>query len=95
MQDRFKALAFGRAEDCFSCDLLPPRARLFVLHDEVLVIYTREMELRAATCNGRLPHQTGVAQRSVGDKHRNAANRVLHHMVISYLTDRVSCRIAV
>ena len=61
MRDRFKALAFGRAEDGFAGDLLPPRAGLFVLHDEVLVIYPRKMELRGATCIGRLPHQTGVA----------------------------------
>ena len=61
VRDEFKALPFGRAEDGFASDLLPPRVRLFVLHDEVLVIYPRKMELRAATCKGRLPHQTGVA----------------------------------
>ncbi len=60
MRDGSQSLAFGRAEDCFSGGLLPPRARLVVLHDEVLVVYPREVELRAVTCNGCLPHQTGV-----------------------------------
>src|SRR5882762_9311504 len=95
VRDRFEALAFGRAEDRFTGDLLPPRAGLFVLHDEVLVIYPSKMELRGATCIGCLPHQTGVTERSVGDKHRNASNHVLHYMVISYLTDRIGCCIAV
>ena len=95
MVDQLKLLTFGRAKDCFSGDLLPPRARLVILHDEVLVVYPRKMKLRAATCIGRFPHQTGVTERSVGDKDGYAANRVLHHMVISNLTHRVGCGISV
>jgi hypothetical protein len=34
-------LTLGRAKNCFSSDLLPPRPGFFVLHDEVLVIDPR------------------------------------------------------
>src|ERR1041384_5456897 len=91
----FKTLAFRRAENSFSGDLLPPRAGFVILHEEVLIINPRKMELRVASCTGRLPHQTGVAERSVSDKHRDAANHVLHYVVISNLAHRVSGGIAV
>jgi hypothetical protein len=34
-----------RSKDRFTADLLPPTARLFIAHDEVLIVYTREMEM--------------------------------------------------
>ena len=77
-------LAFKRAEDCFSGDLLPPRAGLFIFHDEILVINAGEMKMQYASVNCCFPHQTGVTERSISGTDWGTAHRVSHDMMIGH-----------
>ena len=65
--DRVEAFSGERAEDGAAGDLLPPGPGLLFVHDEVLVVDAGETETKRAPADPRFPHQTGVAQRSIGD----------------------------
>ena len=81
VRDEFKALALGRAEDCFSGDLLPPRARLIVLHDEVRTLTldarTRIRARRALGDSTSMPHSHLDRRRSVNERVELAQRNLL------------------
>src|SRR5205085_10127413 len=74
--EHLQALPLQGPEDALAGNLLPPGARLLVAHDEVLVVDAREVKVQHAPVNGRLPHQTGVTERSIGGGYRDAPYRV-------------------
>ena len=84
MKNRTQALAFERAEEGFARHLLPPRASLFVAHDEVLVVDARQIKVELAPAYCCFPHHAGVAERSISSDYRNASDHVLYEMVISH-----------
>jgi hypothetical protein len=88
-------LPFQGAKDRLSRDLLPPRACLLIAHDEVLIVYSGEMKVQHAPIYRRLPHQTGVTERSISRDNRRASHHVLRHMMISHQANRISDRFAV
>jgi hypothetical protein len=65
MKNWTKPLALEWTLDRFAGDLLPPRASLLVAHDEVLIINSRQMKVKLSSVYRRLPHQTGVTERSI------------------------------
>ena len=83
-------VALERAEDRFTSYLLPPRTSLVIFHDEILVVDAGEMKMQHASVNCCFPHQTGVTERSIGCTKWGAADRVLHEMVISHQSYRIS-----
>src|SRR6476660_5667472 len=48
------------------------------------------MEGQLSPVYGRFPHQTGMAERSVGGDQGHASNRVLNNVVIGHLPDGIS-----
>ena len=90
MEDALEVVAFQGAEDSFSRYLLPPGAGLFITHDEILIVDSREMEMKHAPVNSCFPHQTGVTERSISGHDRSAAHRVLDQMVISHQANWIS-----
>ena len=83
------------ALDRFASDLLPPRACLFIAHDEVLIVDTREMKVKLPSVYCRLPHQTGVTERSISGDYRGASHHVLNQMMVGHLPYRICRRLAV
>lgn len=90
MEDALELVAFQGAEDCLSRYLLPPGARLFITHDEVLIVDAREMKMEHASIYSCFPHQTGVTEPSIGGNDRSATHRVLDQMVISHEANWIS-----
>src|SRR4051794_23877130 len=95
MSHRVQDAAFHRACDAFARYLLPPRARLFVAHYEVLIVDAREMKTERSPVNCSFPHQTGVAERSVSGDYGCAADLVLYYVMVRYLSNRISGGLAV
>jgi hypothetical protein len=62
---QLEVLAAKRALDGLAGDLLPPGPRLLILHQEVLVVDARESEPQCLAVHDGLPHQPGVAERSI------------------------------
>src|SRR6266853_4164361 len=87
-----KFLSFQRAKDRFAGYLLPPRSSLFVAHDEVLVIDPSQMKVQQPPVYCRLPHQTGVTERSISSHDRSAAHNVSHEMMVGHLANRIGYR---
>jgi len=77
----------------FAADLLPPRSRFLITHDEVLVINAGEVKVQHAPVYCRLPHQTGVTERSISGHDRRSANRVLHQMMVGHDPDWIRDRL--
>jgi hypothetical protein len=90
MENWTKMLAFQRSLDRFTGNLLPPRSGFFVAHDEVLVINSRQMEMKLPATYCRFPHQTGVTERSISSHDGSAADNVLYEVVVSHEADRIS-----
>ena len=95
MIDGTKSLAFHWTLDRFTCDLLPPRAGFLIAHDEVLIVDTRKVEVKLPSVYRRLPHQTGVTERSISGDDGRASNRVLHQMMVSHLSNGICGSFAV
>src|SRR6266542_553163 len=95
MKNRTEPLAFERALNCFTSYLLPPRACFFIVHDEVLVVNALQIEMKGTAVNCRLPHQTGVTERSIGGYDRGSTDDILHHVVIGHKANRIGCRFPV
>src|SRR5205807_4875419 len=83
-KNRLEALALKWTKDRFAGHLLPPRASLFISHDEILVVDTGEMKMQYASVNCRLPHQTGVTERSISCTDWRAPDGVLDHVMIGH-----------
>src|SRR4029434_6980535 len=62
-----------------------------IAHDEVLIVDTREMKVKLPSVYCRLPHQTGVTERSISGDYRGASHHVLHQMMVGHLAYRI-CR---
>ena len=90
MENSLEVMTLQGAEDCFSRNLLPPGAGLFITHDKVLIVDTSEMEMEHSPVYSCFPHQTGVTERSISGNQRSASNGVLNHMVVSHQSNRVS-----
>ena len=90
MIKRLQALTFQRSINRFTGHLLPPGTGLFISHDEVLIIDAGQMKMQHASIYYRLPHQTGVTERSICRHDWLAANRVLHQVVVSHQAHRIS-----
>ena len=88
-------LSFEWSEDGLSGHLLPPRTSLFVPHDEVLVIDTRQVKVKNLAAYCRFPHQTGVTERSISRHDRSATDRVLHQVMIGHQSHRIGDGLAV
>ena len=86
---------FQRAEDRFAGDLLPPGAGLLIAHDEVLVVDPRQVEVQRPSVDRRLPHQTGVTERSISGDDRHRRRPCPARVVIGHLPDRIGRRLAV
>src|SRR6185369_6857146 len=84
-----------RAEYGLASDLLPPRPGLLVAHYEILIVDSGQVKVKRSVINRRLPHQTGVAERSVSRNQRNTSDRVLHHVMVAHLPNRKSRGVAV
>ena len=95
VEHELQALAFQGALDGLARHLLPPGARLLVLHEEVLVVDPRQMEPQPAPVDLRSPHQTGVTERSVGGGDREAADLVHDDMVVGELEQGIGHGLAV
>lgn len=93
MKDALELPSLQWAMNRFAADLLPPASRLFITHDEVLVVDACKVKVQHAPIDCRFPHQTGVTERSIRRDDRRAANRVLHDVVIAHHSDRVSNRL--
>src|SRR4026208_1700376 len=52
-----------------------------------------EGELPPVYC--RLPHQTGVTERSISSDYRSASHHVMHQVMVSHLTDRIGHRLTI
>jgi hypothetical protein len=89
MNYRSESLSFKRAKNRLARDLLPPGACLLVAHDEILIVNSREMEMKYSPIDRRLPHQTGVTERSISSDHWRAPYSVLDQVVIGHQTNRV------
>ena len=89
MEDSFELATFQWTMKRLPADLLPPASRLFISHDEVLVVDACEMKVQHAPVDCRFPHQTGVTERSIRRHDRRAANRVLHDVVIAHQSNRI------
>src|SRR5438552_19159824 len=63
--DQFQARAAQRAGDGGAGDLLPGSSGLLIAHDEILVVDAGEMKSQRSPRRLPLPHQTGVAERSI------------------------------
>ncbi len=94
MKNTLELVAFQGAEDCLPRNLLPPRAGLFITHDEVLIIYARQVKVEDAAVYSCFPHQTGVTERSISGHQGRATDGVLHHMVVSHQPDWISNRLS-
>ena len=75
---------FEWAKYGFAGYLLPPRAGLFITHDEVLIVDSGEMKVKHSPIDCSFPHQTGVTERSICRHDRSAADRVLDHVMIGH-----------
>src|SRR6185437_5127149 len=93
VKDTLELPALQWTMDGFAADLLPPASRLFITHDEVLVVDTGEVKVQHPPVDCRFPHQTGVTERSISRHDRRAANRVLHDVVIAHQPDRIRNRL--
>ena len=89
MEDALQLTPFQGAEDRYSGYLLPPGARLFITHDEVLIVDPREMKMKHSPFYSCFPHQTGVTERSIGDYERSAADSVVDQVMVSQLANRI------
>jgi len=90
MENPLETPAFQWAKDRLSRYLLPPGAGLFITHDEVLIVDTREMKIEHASVYSCFPHQTGVTERSISRHDRSATHRVLDQMVVSHQANWIS-----
>ena len=89
MKNRLEALSFQRTLDRFPGYLLPPRTSFEVAHDEILVVNARELKMKLPSTYCRLPHQTGVTERSIGGDDWGAADNVLDQMVVGHESHRI------
>src|SRR5262249_34489233 len=83
-------LALERSLNRFPGYLLPPRACLFIAHDEVLIVNSGQMKVEHPPIYCRFPHQTGVTERSIGSHKRSPADSILSEMMIRHQTHRIS-----
>jgi hypothetical protein len=90
MKNLLELVSFQRTLNGLAADLLPPRSRLFITHDEVLVVDTGKVKVQYPSIDCCLPHQTGVTERSISGHYRRAANRVSDKVVIAHEPDRIS-----
>ncbi len=67
-RDSSQALSLQWAQDALAGNLLPPTACLLIGHEKVLMVESRQMEAQHAAIDRTVPHQTGVAERSIGGK---------------------------
>src|SRR6185369_9057459 len=74
--DAPKLLSLEGTLDSRSRDLLPPRTGFVIAHDEVLIIDASQMKMKLLSIHDGLPHDTGVAQRSVSRRDRRTSNNV-------------------
>ena len=92
VKDALELMALQWTMNRFATHLLPPASRLFIAHDEVLVVDAREMKVQHTPVDCRFPHQTGVTERSISRHDRRVANRVLHDVVIAHQPDWIRHR---
>lgn len=95
MGDPLELRSLERSLDRLAGDLLPPGAGLLILHDEVFVVDSGEMKLQILSVQRPLPHQTGVAKRSIGRYQIDAAHPVMDQVMVGQGADRVGRRLAV
>src|SRR5262249_40516854 len=84
VEDLLELVSFQWTMKRFAADLLPPRSGLFITHDEVLIIDTCKVKVQHPSTYCRLPHQTGVTERSISGHDRRAADSVSYEMVITH-----------
>src|ERR1700704_3103020 len=77
-----EALPLQRAQDALSGNLLPPTAGLLVGHEKVLMVQAGQMEAQRVAIDFTVPHQTGVAERSIGGEQNSRTQLVVEHVVI-------------
>ena len=88
-RDWLEGCSFQRAEYRLSRDLLPPGAGFPVAHQKILVIDAGKVEMQRSFADCPRPHQTGVAERSIGDGDGHSAHNIVEHVVVRHLADRV------
>ena len=89
MKDLIQATTFHRSQNCLTGNLLPPRASLVITHNEVLIINARKVKCQFLIVYLRLPHQTGVAERSVSGDDWQPSDNVIDNVMIRQLANRV------
>ena len=53
------------------------------------MVQAGQMEAQHAAINHTVPHQTGVAERSIGGEQRGGAQLVVEHVMVCQIADRV------
>src|SRR5262249_35119396 len=93
VKNRFQLAALERTLNRLAGHLLPPGAGLVIAHYEILVINSCKMEIKCPAIHNPLPHQTGVAERSISHGYRDASDYVRDHVMVGKLSNRISRRI--
>ena len=93
--DQFQLLPHHGTRDRLATDLLPEGTSFLVLHEEVLVVDSCEMEREHPIAYLALPHQTGVTERSIGCNDWRASDDVLDHVMISHEPHGISDSFAI
>jgi hypothetical protein len=90
-----QARARVAADDAFAAELLPPRFRLPVVHDEVGVAQVAgRAEAQRASLHPAVERDRGVAERAERDRNRNTADDVVDDLVPDQDLERVGAATA-
>ena len=93
MENPFELTAFQWTMNGLPADLLPPRSSFLITHDEVLVVNTCQVKVQYPPIDRRLPHQTGVTERSISGHDRRGADSVRHQVMVGHDPDWICDRL--